>query len=225
MQTKPELQMDALRKTYLLPRPLVAMPAKGGSAAPKTKKALDGVSLTLGPGLYGLLGPNGAGKSTLIQIITGGLAPDSGQVLWCGRAARRAARGIGFRRVLGYMPQQQGLYDSYTGRRFLAYLAALKEIPRKAVPAEVDRVAAAGQPVRPAGQAAVRLLRRHEAAAAAGLRPAGRPPTADSGRAHRRPGPAGTGPAADFAGLDGRGPGSSWWPPMWCRMWNPSPPG
>ena len=139
MQTKPELQLDALRKTYLLPRPLVALPAKGGSAAPKTKKALDGVSLTLGPGLYGLLGPNGAGKSTLIQIITGGLAPDSGQVLWCGRAAR----GIGFRRVLGYMPQQQGLYDSYTGRRFLAYLSALKEIPRKAVPAEVDRVAAA----------------------------------------------------------------------------------
>ena len=122
-----------------LSRPLVALPAKGGSAAPKTKKALDGGSLTLGPGLYGLLGPNGAGKSTLIQIITGGLAPDSGQVLWCGRAAR----GTGFRRVLGYMPQQQGLYDSYTGRRFLAYLAALKEIPRKAVPAEVDRVAAA----------------------------------------------------------------------------------
>ena len=51
--------------------------------------------------------------------------------------------GIGFRRILGYMPQQQGLYDSYTGRRFLAYMAALKEIPRKAVAAEVDRVAAA----------------------------------------------------------------------------------
>lgn len=50
---------------------------------------------------------------------------------------------IGFRRILGYMPQQQGLYDSYTGRRFLAYMAALKEIPRKAVAAEVDRVAAA----------------------------------------------------------------------------------
>ena len=41
------------------------------------------------------------------------------------------------------MPQQQGLYDSYTGRRFLAYMAALKEIPRKTVAAEVARVAAA----------------------------------------------------------------------------------
>ena len=97
------------------------------------------MSLTLGPGLYGLLGPNGAGKSTLIHIITGSLAPTSGEVLWCGGPAR----GIAFRRVLGYMPQQQGLYDSYTGRRFLAYMAALKEIPRAQVPAEVARTAAA----------------------------------------------------------------------------------
>ena len=110
-----------------------------GAGKPKTKQALAGVSITLGQGLYGLLGPNGAGKSTLIGIITGGLAADSGEVLWCGRPAH----GIAFRRILGYMPQQQGLYDSYTGRRFLAYMAALKEIPRKAVAAEVDRVAAA----------------------------------------------------------------------------------
>lgn len=97
------------------------------------------MSLTLGPGLYGLLGPNGAGKSTLIHIITGSLAPTSGEVLWCGGPAR----GIAFRRILGYMPQQQGLYDSYTGRRFLSYMAALKEIPRAQVPAEVARTAAA----------------------------------------------------------------------------------
>ena len=63
----------------------------------RKKQALAGVSLTLGPGLYGLLGPNGAGKSTLINIVTGGLAPDGGQVLWNGAPAR----GIGFRRILG----------------------------------------------------------------------------------------------------------------------------
>ena len=131
-----QLELNNLRKTYLLPAPLLH---RRGQGKPKTKQALAGVSITLGPGLYGLLGPNGAGKSTLIGIITGGLAADSGKVLWCGRPAR----GIAFRRVLGYMPQQQGLYESYTGRRFLAYMAALKEIPRAAVPGEVARVAAA----------------------------------------------------------------------------------
>lgn len=132
----PTLVLDSLRKTYPLPAPLFRRHSDGG---PKVKQALAGVSLALGPGLYGLLGPNGAGKSTLIHIITGTLAADSGEVLWGGKPAR----GIAFRRILGYMPQQQGLYDSYTGRRFLAYMAALKEIRRAEVPAEVDRVAAA----------------------------------------------------------------------------------
>lgn len=104
----------------------------------KRSLALSVSSLILEPGLYGLLGPNGAGKSTLIHIITGTLAADSGDVLWCGRLAQ----GIHFRRVLGYMPQQQKLYDSYTGRRFLAYIAALKEISHTRVSAEVERVAA-----------------------------------------------------------------------------------
>lgn len=133
------LELRDLHKAYTMPAPL---PALRRSKQPReVKKALDGVSLTLGPGLYGLLGPNGAGKSTLIHIVTGGLPADAGEVLWCGQ--RIHALGIRFRRVLGYMPQQQGLYDSYTGRRFLAYMAALKEIDRRAVPDEVARVAAA----------------------------------------------------------------------------------
>ena len=127
--------LDSIHKTYISQISLFTFKK---NAQPQVKKALSGVSITLTPGLYGLLGPNGAGKSTLIHIITGTLAPDSGEVLWCGKPAM----GIAFRRILGYM-QQQGLYDSYTGRRFLAYMAALKEIPRKAVAAEVDRVAAA----------------------------------------------------------------------------------
>lgn len=127
------LQAENLSKSYPLP---------GRPFAPRQKKqALDGVSFALGPGLYGLLGPNGAGKSTLIGIITGTLPPDSGRVLWQGESTARL--GVRFRRILGYMPQQQGLYDSFTGRQFLAYMAALKELSPSAVAAEVARTAAA----------------------------------------------------------------------------------
>ena len=157
--------LDSIHKTYISEIPLFTFKK---NAQPQVKKALSGVSITLTPGLYGLLGPNGAGKSTLIHIITGTLAPDSGEVLWCGKPAA----GIAFRRILGYMPQQQGLYDSYTGRRFLAYMTALKEIPRKTVAAEVARRI---------GQAPFCLFRRYEAASAAGIRPAGRPQAADFG--------------------------------------------
>ena len=127
----PALQVKELKKSY-------ALPGRFGRPAGK-KQALAEVSFTLGPGLYGLLGPNGAGKSTLINIITGGLAQDGGSVLWCGKSAR--ALDVRFRRALGFMPQQQGLYDSYTGRHFLAYLCALKEIPTKETAAQVERVA------------------------------------------------------------------------------------
>ena len=105
------------------------------SAKKATKKALAGVSFTLGPGLYGLLGPNGAGKSTMMNIITGNLDATSGKVLWNGKNVLRMGRE--FRRVLGYMPQQQNLYDSFTG----LYIAALKEIPRSDAALQVQRVA------------------------------------------------------------------------------------
>lgn len=120
------LELKNLSKTY--------------AARKSEKKALNGVSFTLGPGLYGLLGPNGAGKSTMMNIITGNLDASGGSVLWNGKNVLRLGRE--FRRVLGYMPQQQNLYDSFTGRRFLLYLAALKEIPRQNAAAETERTAA-----------------------------------------------------------------------------------
>ncbi|MBC8570481.1 ATP-binding cassette domain-containing protein [Zongyangia hominis] len=101
--------------------------------------ALDGVSLLLQPGVTGLLGPNGAGKSTLMNILTDNLLPDSGEVLFDGIPIRRM--GKAYRRLLGFTPQQQGLYDDFTGRRFLSYMAALKEIPRKDIGGEVERTA------------------------------------------------------------------------------------
>lgn len=121
------LTVQALKKQYSI--------GKNGG-----KLALNRVSLELTNGLYGLLGPNGAGKSTLINIITGSLQETSGKVLWNGK--RTTSLGKKYRAILGYMPQQQSLYDSFTGYGFLAYLCALKEIKTKAVPTEIDRVSA-----------------------------------------------------------------------------------
>ena len=92
-------------------------------------KALDGFSVTLTPGVYGLLGPNGAGKSTLMNIITDNLNADSGEVLYDGEEIKKL--GKDYRTVLGYMPQQQGLYDDFTLNRFLWYMAALKGLKKK----------------------------------------------------------------------------------------------
>lgn len=87
-------------------------------------RALRDFTATLTPGVYGLLGPNGAGKSTLMNMIAGNLKPDTGSIQYNGRDIYRL--GKEFRSVLGYMPQQQGLYDSFTGFRYLSYMAALK---------------------------------------------------------------------------------------------------
>ena len=102
------------------------------------KTALSDVSLILRPGIYGLLGPNGAGKSTLMNIITGNLKPSGGSVLWDGTEI--GAMGAAYRSLLGYAPQQQGLYDNFTGIRFLSYMAALKGIPRQEQKEEIRRV-------------------------------------------------------------------------------------
>ena len=104
----------------------------------KDKTALNDVSLELDPGIYGLLGPNGAGKSTLMNIITGNIRPTEGKVLWDGADIREL--GGRFRSLIGYAPQQQGLYNSFSGRRFLSYVAALKGIPKKEVSSEIERV-------------------------------------------------------------------------------------
>ena len=103
-----------------------------------SKQALDHVSLTLENGIYGLLGPNGAGKSTLMNIITGNLKPTSGMVLWNGKNAHDM--GAAYRSLLGYAPQQQGLYDTFTGIRFLSYMATLKGISKKEQKGEIQRV-------------------------------------------------------------------------------------
>lgn len=95
----------------------------------KGKIALDHFSAAFEPGVYGLLGPNGAGKSTLMNLITQNLEPDEGEILVNGISATKM--GASYRDVLGYMPQQQGLYDRFSALEFLRYFASLKGLKAK----------------------------------------------------------------------------------------------
>ena len=104
----------------------------------KEKIALNDVSLKLDNGIYGLLGPNGAGKSTLMNIITGNLEPTEGTIKWDGKEVKEL--GSNYRSLLGYAPQQQGMYETFSGRRFLSYMATLKGISKSSMEDEINRV-------------------------------------------------------------------------------------
>jgi ABC-type multidrug transport system ATPase subunit len=93
-------------------------------------QALSNFRLKLGPGVLGLLGPNGAGKSTLMRILATVTRPTSGRVTWNG--ADLVANPDAVRSVLGYLPQDFGVYPNLTAQEFLEYLAAAKGLEPRA---------------------------------------------------------------------------------------------
>lgn len=100
------------------------------------KTAVQDVSLTLTPGVWGLIGANGAGKTTLMRILTGILTPSEGQVLYDGIDTARL--GEAYRDVLGYLPQSFGFYPEFTVLDYLEYMATLKGIPRRVYREKID---------------------------------------------------------------------------------------
>ncbi len=104
-----ELKIESLSKTY-----------------PNGVKALDDVSLTIPRGMYGLLGPNGAGKSTLMRTIATLQEPDSGSVT-LGSLDVLKQKGE-LRKLLGYLPQDFGVYPHISCVDMLDHLALLKGI-------------------------------------------------------------------------------------------------
>ncbi|MGA2420603.1 MAG: ABC transporter ATP-binding protein [Candidatus Acidiferrum sp.] len=92
--------------------------------------ALREVQLSLAPGVLGLLGPNGAGKSTLMRILATITRPTAGRVLWNG--VDIAHKPDGLREVLGYLPQDFGVYPNLNAIEFLEYLAAVKGLDSNA---------------------------------------------------------------------------------------------
>src|SRR6188474_3767112 len=92
-------------------------------------QALRGVSLDLPAGVFGLLGPNGSGKTTLMKIVATLLEPDSGTIEMNG--ADLLTQKDRARRMLGYLPQDFGLYPTLTAWQMLDYFAKLKGITNK----------------------------------------------------------------------------------------------
>lgn len=111
------------------------------------KIAVDRVSATLAPGVYGLLGANGAGKTTLMRMVCGVLRPTSGEVRYDGAPVERM--GDAYRALLGYLPQDFGYYPEFTALDFMEYMAALKGLSRGDARdrslALLDRVGLAGE--------------------------------------------------------------------------------
>jgi ABC-2 type transport system ATP-binding protein len=104
-------------------------------------KALQGVSMNIGAGMFGLLGPNGAGKTTLMRIIAGLLRPTSGTVRVFGYDITTAAGKQATKELLGYLPQELGLYPNLSAREFLNYIGVLKGITNAAArSAQVDEL-------------------------------------------------------------------------------------
>ena len=104
----------------------------------KDKCAVNGVNLLLTPGVWGLLGANGAGKSTLMNLLTDNVKRDSGEILYDGKEILKM--GGSYLEKVGYMPQQQGFYESFSARMFLVYMAELKGLRKKEAKKQIENL-------------------------------------------------------------------------------------
>jgi ABC-type multidrug transport system ATPase subunit len=114
-----ELRLDRVGKQY-----------KGGFWA------LREFSLVLEPGILGLLGPNGAGKSTLMRILATVTRPTEGMLFWDGSDILRSPDRV--REILGYLPQDFGIYPNLNAVEFLEYLAAARGLSGRDARRRID---------------------------------------------------------------------------------------
>jgi ABC-2 type transport system ATP-binding protein len=100
--------------------------------------AVENVSFSVQPGeVVGFLGPNGAGKTTTMRILTGFLPPTDGKAAIAGHDI--FSDPLAARRAVGYLPESPPLYPEMSVEGYLGYVAKLKDVPRKARRAAIDR--------------------------------------------------------------------------------------
>ena len=89
------------------------------------KRAVDGIDLAVPQGsIYGILGPNGAGKTTTLRMLLGIIEPDAGRRILLGHE-----RPLEAARIVGYLPEERGLYPAMTTREAIAFMGALRGLP------------------------------------------------------------------------------------------------
>ncbi len=102
---------------------------------PNGVKALNNLNLTIESGMFGLLGPNGAGKSTLMRTIATLQNPDEGSITFNGIDVLKDKEDV--KKVLGYLPQEFGVYPRISAQELLTHFAVLKGISNKSERKEV----------------------------------------------------------------------------------------
>ena len=129
--------------------------------------AVDDLSFSIGKGeIFGFIGPNGAGKSTTIRFLATLLRPTSGEGRICGHSV--TADPMAVRRVIGFMPDDFGVYDGMKVWEFLDFFAVAYEIPRVYAQEDHRRSARAARPDSQERRLCQRSLQGHEAAALPG---------------------------------------------------------
>ena len=130
---------------------------------PNGVKALKNLSLTIGNVMFGLLGPNGAGKSSLMRTVATLQDPDSGTIDLDGIDVLTQKDEV--RKILGYLPQEFGVYPKISAIDLLHHLAVMKGMANKGERKEmVDAILQPDQSMGCPQEVAQHLLGRHEAA-------------------------------------------------------------
>lgn len=104
----------------------------------KDKWAVKNFTTELSEGVYALLGPNGSGKTTLMRMLAGILKPTSGQIRLNNKNI--SVLDENYRDLLGYLPQEFGVYKNFTAERFLRYFASLKGLDKKEAELKIDEI-------------------------------------------------------------------------------------